>query len=1126
MTLLFLLLSLVIVYLAASLILKQNIRLVLTGNISVAILASLVVSVLFTFIHEGHPTDINCFKGWADMLYHGGLSNFYTAKDSFTDYPPGYMYILWILGWLRSFFGVAYHSYDYLFIIKMPAIIANLITGGFVYALARKKVHERFALILMLFYTLNPMVLFNASVWGQVDSIHTLTLLFALYYIIEKKYFTSLMFFVASVFIKPQAFMFTPVYLYTFFQMLWASAAPIRGYLGDRDRASHDAADFYAACKPFLRCLGQLCLYGLACLAAAFLLMLPFASRANGGLDFMPVIDQYKATLGSYNYATVNAYNLYGILGLNWYNADNLFLGLSIATWGYIGLVAIVLFSFYLLQRSQTRSNIFFTAAMLNICTFIFSIKMHERYSFPIMAFLLFAYLYRMDKRLLYAYAGATAAFLINCVDVFWVTLQNNNWDLLKDTMPVFSALTTAVFVYMTILAFKAYHREKEPEFLSLAEAAALEQAAVLPKYLTGYRKPDEQIPAYDPASGEPNENDSENEADAARPAQVRFTIQETEPPAKMARRDYLLMALVTLAYAVIALINLGSMSSPESMWKSEDHREAFIDLGQVWHVSRMQWMLGPRENIDFTVAASEDGLNWTDQETITITANTVFNWAERSPDWQARYIRIQTESDELMFMEMGFRDGDGNLIAPNGPDSRNIDGLFDEQDLIPVSPTFMNGSYFDEIYHARTAYEMVHKLKVYEWTHPPLGKFIISLGISIFGMNPFGWRFMGTLFGILMLPLMYIFAKRMFRESFWAFFVTAVFALDFMHFAQTRIATIDTYITFFVIAMYYFMYRYWRTSFYDTPFRKTLIPLCLSGICMGLGIASKWPGMYAAAGLAVLFFITLGRRYREYRYAKREGLTDIAGKFPRYAVYTLLWCVLFFIIVPLLIYLVSYIPYYSTGSLYPMRDHIWFWNSHPWMKTLLPDNGLGNYLGAVIQNQVDIFRYHAYLESTHPYSSPWFTWPIIGRPIFYYAGYISDQVKMGISSMGNPAVWLTGLVALFYAISHYARTRKSLPLFLIIGYFAQLIFWMPVARTTYIYHYFPCVPFLALLIGWMFRELTARFHRRAAYIYLIVTAVLFVMYYPVLSGAPVSVWYVEYILRIGGVLRRFWQLI
>ena len=75
--------------------------------------------------------------------------------------------------------------------------------------------------------------------------------------------------------------------------------------------------------------------------------------------------------------------------------------------------------------------------------------------------------------------------------------------------------------------------------------------------------------------------------------------------------------------------------------------------------------------------------------------------------------------------------------------------------------------------------------------------------------MTPFGWRFSGALFGVLMLPVLYIFLKRMFGGTAVPACGTAMFAFDFMHFTQTRIATIDTYAVFFILLMYLFMYLY-----------------------------------------------------------------------------------------------------------------------------------------------------------------------------------------------------------------------------------------------------------------------------------------------------------------------------
>ena len=83
--------------------------------------------------------------------------------------------------------------------------------------------------------------------------------------------------------------------------------------------------------------------------------------------------------------------------------------------------------------------------------------------------------------------------------------------------------------------------------------------------------------------------------------------------------------------------------------------------------------------------------------------------------------------------------------------------------------------------------------------------------------MNPFGWRFVGTLCGVIMVPLLYLFLKNLFGKRCIAVCGTALFAFDFMHFTQTRIATIDTYAVLFILISYLFMYR-WVTWDWDDP--------------------------------------------------------------------------------------------------------------------------------------------------------------------------------------------------------------------------------------------------------------------------------------------------------------------
>lgn len=186
-----------------------------------------------------------------------------------------------------------------------------------------------------------------------------------------------------------------------------------------------------------------------------------------------------------------------------------------------------------------------------------------------------------------------------------------------------------------------------------------------------------------------------------------------------------------------------------------------------------------------------------------------------------------------------------------------------------------------------------------------------------MFGMNPFGWRFMGTLFGVLMLPIFYLFAKRLFKETWVSAVTTILFAFDFMHYAQTRISTIDVFVTLFIIAAYYFMYCYTRKSFYDTRLRDTFIPLGLCGITMGISWACKWTGIYASAGLCVIFFLTMFQRFREYRYALKHPAGETGGISHRSIIETFYkkffctigFCCIFFLVVPAVIYTLSYIP-------------------------------------------------------------------------------------------------------------------------------------------------------------------------------------------------------------------------
>lgn len=529
------------------------------------------------------------------------------------------------------------------------------------------------------------------------------------------------------------------------------------------------------------------------------------------------------------------------------------------------------------------------------------------------------------------------------------------------------------------------------------------------------------------------------------------------------------------------------------------------INLASETQVGKLWFYDGPKElnksDRRLNVTAVDSAGNVTFSKSMT--EGSVFRWETKDINAAASSIILSTSANELYLNEIQLKDNDGNAIYPKDITGDGALELTDEQELVPERETFRNSTYFDEIYHARTAYEHLHHMPVYEWTHPPLGKIIISIGIALFGMNPFGWRIAGTVFGIFMIPIIYIFAKKLLKKQWLAIVTCILFTFDFMHFAQTRIATIDVYVTFFIMLMYLFMFKYYTMSFNDTPVKKTLLPLALCGTSMGLGIASKWTGIYAGAGLAVIFFYTLFVRWREYKYAllnpngETDGIKhkDVIDNFRNNIGITLGWCVIFFVIVPAIIYGLSYIPY-----------------------LLVPDS---QGLKTIIDNQHSMLTYHGktVLGSTHPYSSRWYEWIIMKRPIWYYSGTVSDGVKEGISAFGNPLVWWLGIPAFFWLIYNAIMKKDKKCVFLIIAYLTQLVPWIPIERLTFIYHYFPCVPFITLMIGYSIKLLYDEAKNKkavmyGAFVYAGLVIVLFIMFYPVLSGHPCSTWYADHFLK------------
>ncbi len=997
------------------------------------LLGAFLLRCLFAYFYKGFLTDTACFSGWSSRIYTEGFANFY-SPDTFSDYPPGYMYVLYLLGAVMDHFQMGYLSNPSLLLLKLPAILCDIAAGGLLYKIAGKYLPAKTALLLSAAYLLNPAIFINSSVWGQVDAILALIVLIICDLLTNKKTIPAYFVFALGILVKPQILVFSPLILYGIYEYVFAKDFSMRN---------------------FLRNLFS----GLAAIAGLVLLCIPF------GLE--KVINQYSNTLGSYPYISVNAYNFWALLGLNWSSQEKNFLFFTYKELGTVVIVLLTLLSLVLfLHKKKATERYYITGSFLIITMFLFSVRMHERYLFPGILLLLLTYIISRKKGYLYCYILLSVSHFLN---VWHVLYHYDPYAYDAKALPIllisFLMVVGGAYYYVTV-GKDMMGRLKE----TTTECQNTEAILKMPSPL----------------------------ADALFSPKEPIASRKSMP---FERTDWFFMLGITLFYACFAFYQLGHTRAPQTELSVPYY--TYLDISSADHekISRLNWYLLNEQDIDFSLEVRNDSdTEWTYVQDFTM--KSVFSWGYLDLPYAVDHIRITNQTEDAVIGELVIQNADHRILPVLNDEY--YQALYDETDTFPEQINHLSGCYFDEIYYTRTVYEFLHGLPTYENTHPPFGKVLMSWAVSLFGTSPFGFRFAGALFGVLMLPFLYLLGRNLTRSRSLGAFICFIFAFDFMHFVQTRLTTIDVFVTFFIIVMYYFMERYINLSFYDTDLKKTWIPLGACGIAFGFGVASKWTGAYAGAGLAILFFTQLLTRFREYRFAfltpkgSSNGISHkrITGSFRENTLKTILFCIVFFVIIPFTIYLLSYIPFV--------------------------DSYRPGLLERMLKNQETMFSYHSALEATHPYSSTWYQWPTMVRPIFYYSNTLENDIRQGISSFGNPMVWWMGIPAFLYTFYIGVKEKNKTAGFLCLSYLAQYLPWTLVSRCTFIYHYFPSVAFLTLMIGFCFLQIKERTKGRLRtgtfhgilIAYALLTFALFIMFYPVLSGQPVSFSYVDRFLR------------
>jgi dolichyl-phosphate-mannose--protein O-mannosyl transferase len=367
----------------------------------------------------------------------------------------------------------------------------------------------------------------------------------------------------------------------------------------------------------------------------------------------------------------------------------------------------------------------------------------------------------------------------------------------------------------------------------------------------------------------------------------------------------------------------------------------------------------------------------------------------------------------------------------------------------------FPNEEVFDEVYHARTALQYLRGEPPTEWVHPPTAKLLIAVGVWRFGYHPWAWRLLPALAGIALAPVFFLLARRVLATERAALLASVLLLADGVYLVQSRTAMTNIFAVLFQVCA--------ALLVLEAALRDRLHAgwMVAAGLSLGLAVSTRWTSLWAAAFLGVVLLVIRGRRL----FAARElGLTVLA-----------------FAVLPVCVYVLSYVP---------------------WMRQ-------GHRLGELWPLQRAIWRYHAGLRATHPYFSNWYTWPWLYRPTWYFFKQDACFVR-GIVAIGNPALWWVSVPVSLWALVAGIRRRDPRLLFAGAGFFALYLPWGISPRTLNYNHYlFEAIPYACLTLGMILDRLWEGRLRSVARGYVVLVLLMFFFFLPFLVALPVPVdWY------------------
>ena len=377
-----------------------------------------------------NPQDTLWYKAWAMELNNGLFDIYSRAVKVNLDYPPIYLFFLKITGGIYSLTGESVHNYTEMFIMKLWPILGDIICAALLFLLLKKH-SPKAGIVASALWMFNPSVIFNCAFWGQTDSIMCFMLLLSFITLEREKPVLACILFALAGMTKYQCLFFTPLFLTELF-VKYRIAKTLKG-------------------------IGA----AAGTVAAVFL---PFMIGSKNPFLFL---DVYLKGQGTYPYCTLNAYNVYGIFGLNW-KEDTIGIP-SLYTLSFVLIALLIAFMIFCYVRAK-RNSVWVMGFFFMNTLFMFMTRMHERYQFVALIFILMAAIVHKHRGFFYCFVGITLITFVNqVVPMFAWRTDDSFFDFYYgECMVIFSVINLILYFVSAYVCIKFMFKNKAEKELTV----------------------------------------------------------------------------------------------------------------------------------------------------------------------------------------------------------------------------------------------------------------------------------------------------------------------------------------------------------------------------------------------------------------------------------------------------------------------------------------------------------------------------------------------------------------------------------------------------------------------------------------------------------------------------------